>query len=58
MVGERVTLEWSREAWIREVLLEDVSWTVPENRPRALTMMVVDFVDPTVAVRLDGVARI
>ena len=58
VVGVRVTLEWSSDVWMRGVLEDCVRLTVPEKSPRASTVIVEVFDDPTVAVRFEGVEKI
>jgi len=58
VVGVRVTLEWSSDVWMRGVLEDCVRLTVPEKSPRASTVIIEVFDDPTVAVRFEGVEKI
>ena len=57
VVGVSVTLEWSSDVWMRGVLEDCVRLTVPEKSPRASTVIVEVFDDPTVAVRFEGVEK-
>ena len=58
VVGVRVTLEWSSDVWMRGVLEDCVRLTVPEKSPRASTVIVDVFDDPTGSVRFEGVEKI
>ena len=58
VVGVRVMLEWSSDVWMRGVLEDGARLTVPEKSPRASTVIVDVFDDPTAAVRFEGVERI
>ena len=58
VVGVSVTLEWSSDVWMRGVLEDCVRLTVPEKSPRASTVIVDVFDDPTAAVRFEGVEKI
>ena len=58
VVKVRVTLEWSRDVWMRGVLEDCVRLTVPEKSPRASTVIVDVFDDPAAIVRFEGVEKI
>ena len=57
VVGVRVMLEWSSDVWMRGVLEDGARLTVPEKSPRASSVIVDVFDDPT-AVRFEGVEKI